>query len=93
MASKPLRELTEDDLSSYHSSALYTWGTINHYKHFLPRILEVCQEEEGRGSLELDAIIRKLDYASWDTWQAEERKAIKDFIWVSWLYLASCNKS
>lgn len=30
-------------------------------------------------------------YASWDTWQAEERKSIKDFIWVSWLTLVHEN--
>ncbi|MGE5670735.1 MAG: hypothetical protein ACM31E_04770, partial [Fibrobacterota bacterium] len=39
LASKKLRELDEDDFSSYHGSALYTWGEIEHYKHFLPRIL------------------------------------------------------
>jgi len=36
--SKPLKQLEEDDLIAYHLSALYTWGDVEHYKHYLPRI-------------------------------------------------------
>ena len=84
LASKKLRDLDEDDFCSYHGSALYTWGDLNHYKHFLPRILEVHHQKEGRGLIDLYDMISKLDYASWSTWDQIEVQAIKDFIWADW---------
>ncbi|EFH85170.1 hypothetical protein [Ktedonobacter racemifer] len=41
IASKPLRELTEEDLRRYTLKALTTWGDVNDLKHFLPRMLEL----------------------------------------------------
>ncbi|NJK96998.1 MAG: hypothetical protein HC905_20615 [Bacteroidales bacterium] len=64
LASKKLRELEEDDFSVYHGSALYTWGEIEHYKHFLPRILEVHNILSGRGVIGLYEITTKLAYAN-----------------------------
>ncbi|GCC53173.1 hypothetical protein SanaruYs_34160 [Chryseotalea sanaruensis] len=84
LASKKLRELGEDDFSSYHGSALYTWGDIEHYKHFLPRILEVHNEKNGKGLIGLFEIISKLEYAEWEKWESNEIKAIKDFIFADW---------
>ncbi|TCP22359.1 hypothetical protein EV195_1128 [Tenacibaculum skagerrakense] len=84
LASKKLRELEEDDFSSYHGSALYTWGDIEHYKHFLPRILEVHNEKNGKGLIGLFEITSKLEYAEWENWDSNEIKAIKDFIFADW---------
>ncbi len=84
LASKKLRELEEDDFSSYHGSALYTWGEIEHYKHFLPRILEVHNEKNGKGLIGLFEITSKLEYAKWENWDFIEIKAIKDFIYADW---------
>jgi hypothetical protein len=85
LASKKLRELEDDDFSSYHGSALYTWGEIEHYKHFLPRILEVHNILKGRGLIGLYEITTKLDYAKWDSWNENEIEAIKNFILVDWI--------
>ena len=32
--SKPLRQLEPEYLVSFHGSALYTWGEVEHYKHY-----------------------------------------------------------
>jgi hypothetical protein len=84
LASKTLRKLEEDDFVSYHGSALYTWGEIEHYKHFLPRILEVHYQKNGRGMIGLYEITTKLDYAKWESWNENETKAIKDFVLADW---------
>lgn len=84
LASKKLRELEEDDFSSYHGSALYTWGDIEHYKHFLPRIFEVHNHKNGRGLIGLYEITTKLEYAKWNSWDKKEIEAIKEFILADW---------
>ena len=38
---KQLRDLDEDDMIYYLGSATYTWGSIEHYKHYLPIIFEL----------------------------------------------------
>lgn len=85
LASKKLKDLEEDDFFSYHESAIYTWGDIKHYKHFLPRILEVHNQLNGRGMIGLDEISTKLEYAKWSTWEGNEIKAILDFIRIDWM--------
>jgi hypothetical protein len=41
LLTKPLRELSPDDLSSYASSAFLTAGDVPDYLYFLPRILDI----------------------------------------------------
>lgn len=84
LAAKKLRELEEDDFASYHGSALYTWGDLEHYKHFLPRVLEVHQQKNGRGLIGLSEIVSKLKYAEWENWDKEEVQGIKDFVSADW---------
>lgn len=36
-----LRELTLDDLHQFIDSSLSTWGTVDDYRHFLPRMMEL----------------------------------------------------
>lgn len=80
LTSKPLGALEEDDFGAYHGSALYTWGELHHYKHFLPRILEVHHQKRGQGWIELHDIAAKLAYAEWRTWPKEEVAAIQAFV-------------
>lgn len=84
LVSKKLRDLEKDDFNSYHGSALYTWGEIEHYQHFLPRILEIHNETNG-GGIDLYEITSKLEYAKWTSWEEREIKAIKDFILMDWI--------
>lgn len=93
LASKPLRELEESDYVSYHGSALYTWGELEHYKHFLPRILEVHNILKGRGLIGLYEVTTKLEYAHWDTWDKRERDAITNFILLDWIEFVNNSES
>ena len=59
-------------------------GEIEHYKHFLPRILEIYNQLNGRGMIGLYEITNKLDYAKWITWEEREKKTIQDFVLFDW---------
>jgi hypothetical protein len=48
LRSKALRELTPDDLCWYTMKAMTTWGSVEDFKHFLPRILELVTEYHWR---------------------------------------------
>ena len=38
---KPLRKLNADDWRQYAGDALFVWGEVDDFKHFLPRIFEL----------------------------------------------------
>lgn len=84
--SKPLRNLTADDLKQYAFDALYTWGNEHDFKHFLPRLLElaVALEDPGLDFVDPEALFRKLPFASWSTWPQTERNALSLFMNAMW---------
>ncbi|WP_420552846.1 hypothetical protein [Tenacibaculum aiptasiae] len=84
LASKKLRDLEEDDFSYYHGKATYTWGSVEHYKHFLPRVLEVHNQKNGKGLIDLCEITIKLESIEWKTWEQNEIDAINNFILADW---------
>ncbi len=47
LLSRPLRELTGGELSSYSSSAFWTVGDQADYLYFLPRIIDIACTESG----------------------------------------------
>src|SRR3954465_8902937 len=71
--------------------ALYTWGTGEDFKHFLPRIFEL-QVGASRNCFALvdpSLIVPKLNYSSWcstnwRSWPEEEQFAIKSFFDAVW---------
>lgn len=80
--SKPLKELTADDLSLFTGKVLTTWGELDDFKHFLPRILELTALMDPPN--EVGVVYHKLDYGDWLRWSEEERKAIEEFNILLW---------
>ena len=82
--SKPLRELEDEDLSRYAFKAMTTWGDVNDYKHYLPRIFELTAKRK----LIVDTFVTlgKLDYANWKQWETGEQKTINQFLNAWWKY-------
>lgn len=75
-----LSVIDKDTLSYYHGSALYTWGDIEHYKYYLPRICELIYKDKNNFYVSIEDLAIKLQYAHWGNWAANERKAIADFV-------------
>lgn len=80
--SKPLKQLTAEDLSLYIGKAMTTWGDLNDFKHFLPRIMELTAVYDA--PLSIGTIFHKLEYANWCTWSELEKKAIQEFMIALW---------
>jgi hypothetical protein len=82
VAHRALRELTQDDLGRYAGKAMTTWGTVDDFKHFLPRLFDLtaafqCPYEEC-------VVFGKLNYGHWRTWAPAEIAAIEQYFLALW---------
>lgn len=84
--SKPLRELDEEQLDHFAFKATTTWGELEDYKHFLPRILELAGESSKSFELgfEIWVIAGKLKDNGWTDWPAPEREALETWFMALW---------
>ncbi|WP_336690116.1 MULTISPECIES: hypothetical protein [unclassified Chryseobacterium] len=80
--SKELRELEEEDLSRYAFKAMTTWGNVDDFKHFLPRILELCIDHDL--GIHPFGIFGKLKYGKWEVWNDAEKEAVITFLLEWW---------
>ncbi len=80
---KPLRNLTEKELGHISRSAISTFGTVDHYKHFLPRIFELMSKPNSDFA-DSFTCYEKLNYGEWETWPDEEQRAIEHYFDVLW---------
>jgi hypothetical protein len=79
---RALRELTEQDLGRYAGKAMTTWGTVEDFKHFLPRLFELMAA--FRAPYEEYIVFSKLDYGHWRTWPPLEIEAIEQYLLALW---------
>ena len=82
LVSTPLRNLDPVHLNHYAAKALTTWGLLNDYKYFLPRILELTHE--GRLLCDLEITFGKLRLGEFGEWPVDEQHAVRDFIATLW---------
>jgi hypothetical protein len=86
LESKPLRELTTDDLGKYAFNVLYTCGSIDDFKHFLPRLFELIAWHGDVGFTDPQIVFGKLPYSisKGETWSDAEQRAIESFCLAWW---------
>lgn len=74
---KPLRQMSGEDLSFYGFKAMTTFGDVEDFKHFLPRLFELAVENE----LDFDeaTLFDKLEWGKWENWSENEKSAIENF--------------
>jgi len=77
-----LAQIDVTSISDYTFKAMSTYGTIENFRYFLPRILELLALQQ----LPLDSSLvwSKLKYAQWTKWSLEEVAAIRQFLAVFW---------
>ena len=80
--SKPLEDLTASELSKFTGKAMTTWGEVDDYKHFLPRIFELTAE--WNTPYEIWIAFDKLEYGNWKTWEETEQSAIHEYMRAMW---------
>jgi hypothetical protein len=86
LASKPLRLLAAEALERFAFKAMTTWGSVDDFKHSLPRLFELVTDSVGVGDTNVEALLGKLPYAHWHRWPARERAAVHDFLNISLPY-------
>lgn len=79
---KPLRTLTAPELEHYAFKALTTWGTLDDYKYFIPRILELT--DEGSLLCDTEVTLGKFHYGDFRDWPPDEQQAVRDYIFADW---------
>lgn len=82
----PLRSVSAEMIARYAFKAMTTWGTLDDYKHFLPRILELSSTREAQPwpGLEWWLVASKIRYGGWSTWPDDERRAVFGFLRGTW---------
>lgn len=81
----PLHQLQVQDVDRYAFKAMTTWGEVRHFKHFLPRLLELAFEQY----LEFTppgCLFGKLAYANWSTWPSVEQVAVRGYLAAFWVH-------
>jgi hypothetical protein len=79
---KSLRAIAAPELEHYASKALTTWGSLDDYKYFIPRILELT--DDGSLLCDTEITLGKFAYGNFRDWPADEQQAIHDFITSAW---------
>lgn len=80
----PLPELSDEHLAHFAFKAMTTWGSVEDYKHFLPRILEHACNGAPWPGYSWPTITRKLRYAHWEEWTNDERGALQALARALW---------
>jgi hypothetical protein len=75
LLTKPLRELSPDDLTHYAASAFLTVGAVEDYLYFLPRILEILATEHNWWP-DPEVVTRAIHTAGFHSWPESRRKAL-----------------
>lgn len=76
LSSAPLRQLTGGQIGPYSGWALTTVGSVQDYKHFLPRILEQSVVSPLWIGTAPQIIAERLKRADWRSWPPIEQAAI-----------------
>lgn len=78
LLTKPLREISGEEMASYASSALLTVGHPADYRYYLPRILEIHGSQPCWWP-DIEVIGRAMHAAGWLQWSNPERAALENF--------------
>jgi hypothetical protein len=79
LINKFLNELTGDDFGRYIWKAMTTLGTVEDFKHFLPRLCELAVAAAD-SPVDVWCLSTKLRYGNWQMWRERERSAIAAFM-------------
>lgn len=90
---KPLDAISSLDLQKYIPTAVTSWGTLEDFKYFLPRILELLSlhnnKNEGLTEIDCMTICTKLVYSKWKDWELDEQEALEEYFFALFKQVAS----
>lgn len=77
LLAKPLRDLTDDDLSDYHFGVFHTI-VEDSFAYFLPRLIELTHDEMSVLSTEL--VYQKVAQDGWQSWPTPRQEAFRSYL-------------
>ncbi len=83
----PLKRLRGDGLRRYAAKAMTTFGDVDDFRHFLPRIFELIGLYGSKDYSIVEAVFGKLTYAQWRTWPQVEQLAVEAYMMELWKHL------
>ena len=84
LSAAPLRNLTSEQIGPYSGWAMTTVGTVDDYKHFLPRIMEQAVRAPEWMGTEPAILGERLRYANWRSWRPKEQTAVTQIFARAW---------
>lgn len=78
LLSKPLRDLSPDDLTQYAASAFLTVGAVEDYLYFLPRVLEILATEHDWWP-DPEVVTRAIHTAGFHSWPDSRQAALSRY--------------
>jgi hypothetical protein len=78
-----LRELKANDLELYATDALFVWGNVDDFRHFLPRIFELAVKY-GQEFVDQSIVFNKLYHGEWRCWPEAEQSGVEHFFRALW---------
>jgi hypothetical protein len=87
LAAKALNLMESEDISRYAWKAMTTWGEVEDFKHFLPRLLELIATTGI--AYNSGVVLRKLEYAKWNDWEQAEKDSTHSFLLAWWTELVT----
>jgi hypothetical protein len=86
LRSVPLKQLSVADLDTYTNDALLVWGSVDHFKHFLPRIFDLyfSMSEPTFEFLDPEILFSKFRHGHWLTWTMQEQTAVRELLQAIW---------
>ncbi|WP_141514351.1 MULTISPECIES: hypothetical protein [unclassified Rhizobium] len=86
LKSAPLREINAAELGPYAASAITTVGSVDDFRHFLPRILHCALFNTSAPGFEPPTVASKLLLCDWQQWPIAQQTAIANFFYSAWAY-------
>jgi hypothetical protein len=71
-------------LHFYAFCAMTTMGDVDDFRHFLPRILELLNDDEFLLEIDQEVVLSKLSYGKWDMWPVKEQRAVREYLLAHW---------
>ncbi|QSX42150.1 hypothetical protein [Shewanella cyperi] len=71
-----LTQLAWDDLQLFIAQTMTTFGDVDDFKHFLPRIFELYITDYWNAPYDFGLFLSKLEYGGWTTWPQSERESV-----------------
>lgn len=79
LLSKPLRDLSPDDLTHYAASAFLTVGAVEDFLYFLPRILDILASKRDWWP-DPEVVTRAIQTAGFHSWPDCRRQVLSRFL-------------